>query len=95
MALEDDGAMFRLRWSVGRSTAQVARDVGVLWRRRVGHNKERPKVVVEEAGSEVARLGKMIEVTSPHEKEKEVKVAIAREEMHSRYESVNGNITYR
>ena len=43
--------------------------MGVLRRRIVGHNKERPKVVIEEAGTEVARLGEIIEAISPHDKE--------------------------
>ena len=69
--------------------------MGVLLRQRVGQKKERPKVVVEEAGSEVARLGKTIKAISPHEKDQEGEVAIAREEMHSRSEPVNINRTYR
>ena len=73
--------MVRFRWSVGRSTVRAELEVGVLQRRRVGHNKERPKEVVEESGSEVTRLGKKIEAISPHEKEQEGKVAIVREEM--------------
>ena len=62
---------------------------------RVGHNKEHPKWVVDEAGSETARLGKTSEMISPHEKEKEGEVDILREEMHSRSDAVKGNITYR
>ena len=69
--------------------------MGVLRRRRVWHNKECPKVVVEEAASEVARLGELIEAISPHEKDQEREVDIAREAMHSRYEPVKGDIAYR
>ena len=68
---------------------------GALRRRRIGHNKKRPKVVAEEASSEVARLGKTIEVIFPHEKEQEGEVAIAREGMHLWSEPVKGNTTYR
>ena len=64
-------------------------------RQIVGKNKEWPKVVVEEAVPEAARLGEMIEAIYPHEKEQEGEVAIAMEEIHSRYEPVKGEITYR
>ena len=42
----------------------------------LGHNKERPKLVVYEAGSEAARFGKMSKLISLHEKDKEGEVAI-------------------
>ena len=95
MTLDNDRAMVRLRWSFWRSTVRAACDVGVLRRRRVGHNREQPKVVVEETVLEVARLVETIEAISLHEKEQEVEVAIAREEIHSRSEPVKGDITYR
>ena len=59
------------------------------------HNKERPKGVVENAGSEATGRGENIEAISPHEKYQEVEVAIAREDMHSRSKTVKVNITYR
>ena len=50
--------------------------------------------MVEETDSEAARLGKTIKTISPYENEQEGKVAIEREEMHSRSEPVNSDITY-
>ena len=76
-------------------SGEVRCGLRVLRMRILGHSKERPKVVVEEAGPEVARLGETVEAISSHKKEQEGKVAITREEMHSRSELVNGNITYR
>ena len=49
---------------------------------------------MEEASSEPERLGETSEAISPHEKEQEGEVYIARGEMHSRSEPVRGDITY-
>ena len=72
MALEEYRVRVILIWIVGIIMLRAALDVGVWQRRRVGHNKERPKVVVEEAGSEAARPGETIEAISSLEKEQEV-----------------------
>ena len=50
--------------------------------------------MVEEDGSEAPSLGKTIEAIFPHKNDQEGEVPIVREEIHSRSEPVNGNITY-
>ena len=69
--------------------------MGGWLRRRLWHNKERQKVVVEEDGSEAVRQGKTIEAIIPHEKEQEGEVDIVMEKMHSRSDPAKGDITYR
>ena len=55
--------------------------MGVQRRRGVGHNKERPEIVVEEYILEAVRLVKTSAAIYLHEKEQEGKDAIARVDM--------------